>query len=141
MGFNYRMASKWSTQYLTGIKEIDEQHFTIVKKLFEIEKLIMLPHSKSEILDALMFLESYSLTHFNYEERVMDEKKCPVRKENKQQHAVFMQYIHSLNLKFAEGQLTDDTLTSVQKELSDWVTNHILQIDMQMNLQTSGEDT
>lgn len=134
------MPSKWSTQYLTGFKEIDEQHFTIIKKLFEIENLIKLPHSKSEILDALMFLESYSLTHFNYEEQVMELKKCPAREENKQQHAVFMQYIHSLNLKFAEGQLSDDTLTSVQQELSDWVVNHILQIDMQMNISASGED-
>jgi hemerythrin len=133
------MASKWSTQYLTGDKEIDEQHFTIIKKLFEIENLIRLPHSKSEILDALMFLESYSLTHFNYEERVMEEKKCPAQEENKQQHAVFMQYIHSLNLKFAEGQLSDGTLASVQKELSDWIVNHILQIDMQMNQQPSIE--
>jgi hemerythrin len=131
------MTSKWSTQYLTGVKEIDEQHFTIIKKLFEIENLIRLPHSKSEILDALMFLETYSLTHFTYEERVMEEKKCSAREENKQQHAVFMQYIHSLNLKFTEGQLSDDTLISMQKELTDWVANHILQIDMQMNLQPS----
>ncbi len=137
MGLNLHMTSKWSTQYLTGVKEIDEQHFTIIKKLFEIENLIRLPHSKSEILDALMFLETYSLTHFTYEERVMEEKKCSAREENKQQHAVFMQYIHSLNLKFTEGQLSDDTLISMQKELTDWVANHILQIDMQMNLQPS----
>ena len=137
MGLSLHMASKWSPQYLTGVKEIDEQHFTIIKKLFEIDNLITLPHSKLEILDALMFLESYSLTHFNYEERVMEDKKCPALEENKQQHAVFMQYIHSLNLKFAEGQLSEDTLTSVQKEISDWIVNHILQIDMQMNLQHS----
>jgi len=137
LGLNLHMTSKWSTQYLTGVKEIDEQHFTIIKKLFEIENLIRLPHSKSEILDALMFLETYSLTHFTYEERVMEEKKCSAREENKQQHAVFMQYIHSLNLKFTEGQLSDDTLISMQKELTDWVANHILQIDMQMNLQPS----
>jgi hemerythrin len=131
------MESKWSKQYLIGIKEIDEQHFTIIKKLFEIEKLIKLPHTKSEILDALLFLESYSRTHFAQEEKIMEEKKCPASIENKQQHLVFMQYIHALNQQFSEGRLQEDALDGVQKELTDWVVNHILQIDLQLKLEAS----
>ncbi|MBI9051327.1 MAG: hypothetical protein JEZ00_18025 [Anaerolineaceae bacterium] len=126
------MSSKWSSAYLTGIKEIDEHHFTIIKKLYEIGQLINLPHAKSEIMDALLFLESYTSMHFKAEEQVMAEKNCTAAEINKKQHAVFIKYVHALNQKFAQNDTMDVNLSDIEKELTDWVLNHIMEVDLKL---------
>jgi hemerythrin len=133
------MNSKWSTQLITGNKEIDEHHFVIIRKLYEVEQLSKLEHSKNEIMDALLFLETYTLMHFAKEEKIMAELACPAAEENKQQHAVFNKYIHALNQKFAQGDLPENSLQAIEQELSDWVTNHIQKVDMKIKVVDSNQ--
>ena len=129
------MGSKWSSEIITGFKEIDEHHFTIIKKLFEIEQLIDKNPSKSEIMDALLFLESYTRMHFKYEEQIMDEQQNTVAQENKRQHEMFIAKIHTLNQNFAQDENMDVELSEIANELSNWIVNHITQIDL--NLKTN----
>ena len=126
------MGSKWSSEFFTGFKEIDEHHFTIIKKLFEIEQLSDINPSKSEIMDALLFLESYTQMHFKHEESVMADEHCPAAVENKQQHEMFINKVHTFNQAFAENDTMDVDLKDVARELSDWVINHIQKIDLQL---------
>jgi hemerythrin len=126
------MGSKWSTEFITGLKEIDEHHFTIIKKLYEIEQLIQINPTKSEIMDALLFLESYTQMHFKFEESLMAEQNCPAAKENKQQHAMFIDKVHGFNQNFAHNDMMDVDLKDIAVELSNWIINHILQVDMKL---------
>jgi hemerythrin len=126
------MSSKWSSELITGFNKIDEHHFTIIKKLFEIEQLITIKPSKSEIMDALLFLESYTQMHFKYEEVLMADQNCPVADENKSQHALFIEKVHTFNQNFAQDDHMDVDLKDVARELSDWIINHIMEIDMQL---------
>ena len=126
------MGSKWSSKLITGFNEVDEHHFTIIKKLFEIEQLIDKKPSKSEIMDALLFLESYTQMHFKHEESVMADENCPVAEENKRQHEAFINKVHTFNQTFAQDDTMDVDLKDVAKELSDWVINHIMEVDLQL---------
>ena len=128
------MSSKWSSELFTGFKDIDEHHFTIIKKLFEIEQLINNKPSKSEIMDALLFLESYTQMHFKHEETVMADEHCPAAEENKRQHEVFIAKVQAFNRNFAHDDTMDVDLKDVAKELSDWVINHIKEVDLQLKI-------
>ena len=126
------MGSKWSSEIITGYKVIDEHHFTIIKKLYEIEQLIEKNPSKSEIMDALLFLESYAQMHFTYEESIMAEEQCPVAEENKRQHTTFIEQVHVFNQNFAQNDMMDVDLKDIAIELSDWIINHIMHVDMKL---------
>ena len=128
------MGSKWSSEFITGFNEVDEHHFTIIKKLFEIEKLIDNNPTKSEIMDALLFLESYTQMHFKYEESVMANENCPAAQENKRQHEAFIHKVHVFNQSFAQDDNMNVDLRDVAKEFSDWVINHIKEVDLQLKI-------
>lgn len=131
------MNSRWSQQLITGNAVIDEHHFIIIKKLYELEQLQKLKPTKSEIMDALLFLETYTQMHFQAEEQFMDEQKCPVAQENKQQHKIFIEKIGDLNRQFSQGNISDALLGNIIKDLSDWITNHIQVVDMHIKVEES----
>lgn len=135
------MVTQWDSKYETNISEIDSQH----KKLFRLINNIETVYDenkehlsgKSKILvDAVSELEDYTLSHFLIEERVMELNQYPKLEAHKKQHDRFTDKILELKNRLTSGNLlsNDEELNQffgdLLKFLRAWLTNHILQEDM-----------
>ncbi|MCW7488781.1 hemerythrin [Leptospira meyeri] len=135
------MVTQWDSKYETNISEIDSQH----KKLFRLINNIETVYDenkehlsgKSKILvDAVSELEDYTLSHFLIEERVMELNQYPELEAHKKQHDRFTDKILELKNRLTTGNLlsNDEELNQffgdLLKFLRAWLTNHILQEDM-----------
>ncbi|MCW7491915.1 bacteriohemerythrin [Leptospira sp. 2 VSF19] len=135
------MVTQWDSKYETNISEIDSQH----KKLFRLINNIETVYdenkehlsAKSKILvDAVSELEDYTLSHFLIEERVMELNQYPELEAHKKQHDRFTDKILELKNRLTTGNLlsNDEELNQffgdLLKFLRAWLTNHILQEDM-----------
>ncbi|MCG6139133.1 bacteriohemerythrin [Leptospira mtsangambouensis] len=135
------MVTQWDSKYETNISEIDSQH----KKLFRLINNIETVYDenkehlsgKSKILvDAVSELEDYTLSHFLIEERVMELNQYPELEAHKKQHDRFTDKILELKKRLSSGNLlsNDEELNQffgdLLKFLRAWLTNHILQEDM-----------
>ncbi|MCG6151364.1 bacteriohemerythrin [Leptospira bandrabouensis] len=135
------MVTQWDSKYETNISEIDSQH----KKLFRLINNIETVYDenkehlsgKSKILvDAVSELEDYTLSHFLIEERVMELNQYPELEAHKKQHDRFTDKILELKNRLTSGNLlsNDEELNQffgdLLKFLRAWLTNHILQEDM-----------
>ncbi|PKA12914.1 hemerythrin [Leptospira meyeri] len=135
------MVTQWDSKYETNISEIDSQH----KKLFRLINNIETVYDenkehlsgKSKILvDAVSELEDYTLSHFLIEERVMELNQYPELEAHKKQHDRFTDKILELKNRLTTGNLLsndeelDQFFGDLLKFLRAWLTNHILQEDM-----------
>ncbi|MCT8333791.1 bacteriohemerythrin [Leptospira sp. 85282-16] len=135
------MVTQWDSKYETNISEIDSQH----KKLFRLINNIETVYDenkehlsgKSKVLvDAVSELEDYTLSHFLIEERVMELNQYPELEAHKKQHDRFTDKILELKNRLTSGNLlsNDEELNQffgdLLKFLRAWLTNHILQEDM-----------
>ncbi|MCG6143596.1 bacteriohemerythrin [Leptospira bandrabouensis] len=135
------MVTQWDSKYETNISEIDSQH----KKLFRLINNIETVYDenkehlsgKSKILvDAVSELEDYTLSHFLIEERVMELNQYPELEAHKKQHDRFTDKILELKNRLTSGNLLSNDAELNQffgdllKFLRAWLTNHILQEDM-----------
>lgn len=135
------MIANWNVKYETKISEIDSQHKKLFRLINEIESIFEdnkghLSTNIKSLFQAVSELEDYTISHFLIEERVMELNLYPNLEAHKKQHDRFTDKI--LELK---NRLTSDKLLENDKELNQfftdlirflrlWLTNHILQEDM-----------
>lgn len=135
------MVTQWDSKYETNISEIDSQH----KKLFRLINNIETVYDENKehlsgkskiLLEAVSELEDYTLSHFLIEERVMELNQYPELEAHKKQHDRFTDKILELKNRLTSGNLlsNDEELNQffgdLLKFLRAWLTNHILQEDM-----------
>lgn len=126
------MAVVWSNQLITGITQVDEQHKTIINQFNVLHDHMKMGKGKSEVGNALDFLESYTKQHFADEEKFMEMHNCELKEVNKKQHAIFIQKIADFKERFEKNPNDATLVLNVHNDLSDWFVNHILKIDLKM---------
>ena len=126
------MPLTWTDKFSTNSDEIDKHHQTIINQLNHLQEQMVQGKGKEEIGKTLEFLESYAKMHFEEEEKLMEKYNCPVAALNKDQHAIFLQKVADFRNRY-ESASKDILLTiDVQHELSDWIINHILKVDVKI---------
>lgn len=111
----------WSSDLDTGIQVIDNQHKRIVEY---INKLIdaRVTHDKEQIGTVLNELVDYTLSHFTFEESLMEEAGYPFIKGHKRVHQLFVKRIGDYVQRFRMGEdITDELLNTLKA----WLINHI----------------
>ena len=112
---------KWASDLDTGILVIDNQHKRIVEyinKLIDAE----VTHDKEQISNVLNELIDYTLSHFTFEESLMEEARYPFIKAHKRVHQLFVKRIGDYVQRFKMGEdITDELLNTLQA----WLINHI----------------
>jgi hemerythrin-like metal-binding protein len=71
--------------------------------------------------------------HFGIEEDYMDQFACSAAGANKRSHKDFLTKFTALYDQYQAGSMDDEIVMSVIKELGEWLANHILKIDIQLN--------
>ena len=111
----------WSTDLEIGIPPIDKQHKRIVDYINELEKLKD-SNTTKEVGDVLEQLVDYTLSHFAFEEELMEESDYVFVKAHKRVHQLFVRKIASYVERFKTGEnITNELL----RTLRTWLVNHI----------------
>ena len=111
----------WQDDLDTGIEVIDQQHRRIVEMLNHLysaqknmERTVV-----AEVIDELI---DYTLSHFAFEEELMEEAGYPFCAAHRRVHEVFGKRVGEYRLRFESGEDITDELRTM---LSRWLFNHI----------------
>lgn len=116
----------WSENFNTGIAEVDNQHIQIIEYCNQIcdahEKNDR--HAVGEVFEGLV---EYTLSHFAFEESLMEEVAYPFAKAHKKIHEMFVKRVAAFQAQFKEGQdVTEEFYTLLRR----WLIQHIQRDDM-----------
>jgi len=117
----------WKNSYSVNIPSIDEQHkelITVLNELYEASKNGMAQTILAAILEKLT---KYSITHFQYEENLMEKHGFDKIEEHKDEHRKFIEQLQSFTGQAAKGNLILSLKTI--DFLKDWLINHTLGTD------------
>ncbi|MGE5653585.1 MAG: bacteriohemerythrin [Bacillota bacterium] len=122
---------QWSSDYLTGIELIDEQHQTLIDIGNRLYALLKSPFAKDKYDDIVAIvgeLVDYTVFHFSAEEKLMEQIGYRRIISHKAAHNEFIAKIKDVDLK-----RIDDDQHSYLIELTDfvlsWISSHILKTD------------
>ncbi|MCX7923752.1 MAG: bacteriohemerythrin [Clostridia bacterium] len=119
------MGVQWKDSLAIGVGEIDNQH----KQLFEaVDKLFTActeRKGKEEVGNTVKFLEDYVVTHFNDEEKIMQNCDYPQYDAHKQQHEQFIKDFSELKNRFEEEGPTVYFVSNINRTVVDWLIKHI----------------
>jgi len=118
---------EWDNAFSVDVQKIDEQHkkfFSIINMLYD---AIMQGKGEEVVGSVLKELQQYVIFHFKSEESWMKMYHYPDMNKHKLEHEGAIQYINKFVLEYERGNKTVDI--ELLKFLSDWLQNHILQVD------------
>ncbi len=118
---------KWDTSYAVHVKQLDTDH----KKLFLLTNTLFNAIQRKESADTLQELmeklEDYSITHFEYEEALMEMHNVPDLVEQQQEHRKFVQKLHVFRQHYPDQPAA--TSLPMLRFLNEWFIKHISQLD------------
>lgn len=109
----------WRESLNTNIKVIDEQHRRIVTY---INTLIDSRHDPSIIGQVIDDLVDYTVSHFSYEETMMERAGYQFLEPHKRVHRLFIRRVDTFLERAKNGEDVTDELINV---LKNWLINHI----------------
>ncbi len=112
---------KWSSDLDVGVELIDEQHKRIVKYINELYDAQRAKNAEKagEIIDDLV---EYTVSHFSFEESMMEQANYPFLSAHQKVHALFIKRVGDYIKRYEAGEdIVDELLNTLQK----WLINHI----------------
>ena len=126
----------WNEQFKTGSDALDKQHQMLISNINHLEALLTDTNPTRESCEFLIhlvdFLESYAKRHFQDEEECMRLHRCPAHAKNKADHTVFIAFIARFKAEVRYKGLRPESLANLHQSMSQWIQEHILQVDTQL---------
>ena len=108
----------WQAELDTGIDVIDQQHHRIVALINQLAEAT----TRDDQAAVLEELVDYTLSHFAFEEELMEEAGYAFCAAHKRVHEVFVKRVSEYRMRFQAGEDITDELRTM---LSRWLFNHI----------------
>lgn len=112
---------QWTPDLDTGIPVIDSQHKRIVKYINQLSEAEA-TGDREEVGDILDLLVDYTLSHFSFEEALMEESGYRFINAHKRVHHLFVRRISNYSERFQAGE---DIAEELLATLKTWLVNHI----------------
>ncbi len=112
---------KWSSDLDVGVALIDEQHKRIVKYINELYDAQRAKNTAKagEVIEDLV---DYTVSHFSFEESMMEQANYPFLAAHQKVHALFIKRVSKFIERYEAGEdVVDELLATLQK----WLINHI----------------
>jgi methyl-accepting chemotaxis protein/hemerythrin len=121
--FKLGRAMEWDESFATGIRSIDDEHKVLFRMINDLHDAMQQKRSKEAIGEILNGLASYTVNHFDHEEKAFAQTHYPEEAQHKQLHKKLVDQVVELIGRFNAGEtlLTHDVITFLQ----DWLINHI----------------
>jgi hemerythrin len=111
----------WSDVLETGIDVIDDQHRRIVEYINELHDA-RLTGEQQKIGSVIDELVDYTVSHFAFEESLMEQAGYPFLAPHKKVHELFIKKVNGFIERYQSGEdVSGDLLNMLQR----WLVNHI----------------
>lgn len=112
---------EWTQDLETGIREIDKQHRQFVDLLNELDDAIQTGNADGvkHVIEGVL---NYTVTHFEFEEELMQKAGFASLKSHQQSHEFFMRKVAVLRGRSSAGENVSSLLMGMLKS---WLANHI----------------
>lgn len=133
-----RQVFQWNACLETGLTEIDRQHRHLVELINAFGALLVHDDVTTVDIEKLLTeLVDYAGYHFNEEEKLMNQKAVDPQfvEQHKQEHQGFLQEVTLLHQTGIRG--SEQTGIPLFDFLLNWLTYHVLGLDMSMARQIS----
>jgi len=125
------MGIEWSSNLSTGVDWQDRHHKELFKRINRLLDAMSSGYGKDEVRDLFKFLDEYFVVHFEAEERAMNKYNYPGTVGHLSEHTGFIDKIAALRQDFENGASTG-LVIKVQREVVDWLINHIGDLDKKL---------
>lgn len=115
----------WLEKYNTGIAEIDSQHKQIVDYLNQLGEA-RVSGSVKAVKDVIEGIIDYTMSHFAFEEALMEQAEYPFARAHKSVHETFIKRVEKFQARFNTGEAISEEFYDVLKR---WLINHIQRDD------------
>jgi hemerythrin len=117
----------WSSRFETGIDLVDAQHKSLFEAVNKLGDSFKVGNAKDQVKASLDFLVTYTLEHFQTEERFMRAAGYPGLAEHMAEHARLMEQVRELQMDLDDGKPVTMDVTIF---LMDWLKVHIHESDL-----------
>jgi hemerythrin len=122
----------WTDALLTGIPLVDEQHQEYFRRVNRALEAVTSPERESEFRQALDFVQSYAMEHFDAEQGVMTVHGYPGYEGHLAQHQVFASRLDALTEALAGEGFAEDLGDRLNALLVEWFVRHIRTEDQRL---------
>jgi methyl-accepting chemotaxis protein len=123
----------WNPERMTtGVESIDHQHQELIEMINRLHRACLERRGQEELSEMMQFLQEYVLRHFEHEEQLMDQHRCPSKAANIAAHRKFLKDFTAIAAEFNAGNTSTTVLLELRKLVGDWLTNHICKIDTKL---------
>ena len=120
-----------------GIEELDLQHKELFDRINNLQTSIADgKKTKAELWHTIDFMVDYVKEHFEFEEKIMAERKCSALEDNMKAHSHFLAEFQAFRQHF-DQKGTDGSLSlPIVKQAEEFIQNHISTIDARLRKTT-----
>lgn len=119
----------WSAEYETGVKAIDSDHKALFEEIKRLAVALVEGHGEDAIDQAITCLENYVHEHFSREEHFMFNAGYPRVEDHIRSHRALTRKVALLR-QLNRDQTAEIDPLKLTEFLSNWLSHHILEIDM-----------
>jgi hemerythrin len=123
---------KWSENYATGLKHIDDQHKMLFTMGDDFRDALDVGRGKKVYRHLLDMLQNYADIHFRMEEGCMEQYRCPVAQTNKEAHVKFLAVLADFQQRYTDSGFDHVDARNLVDTLEQWLTDHICRIDVKL---------
>lgn len=116
----------WTDNLNTGISVIDTQHKRIVEYINKLYDALSTQADKAAVREVINELVDYTMTHFAFEEGMLDAVSYAQLEEHRALHAQFAAQVRELSGSFDRNEHASVELNNL---MVTWLFNHILHED------------
>ncbi|MGK7942937.1 MAG: bacteriohemerythrin [Microcystaceae cyanobacterium] len=122
----------WNDSFSTGQPSIDAQHKELFYAVNDLADAVEQGKGETAIKKLIIFMGYYAEWHFGREEKCMATHQCPFAEANQAAHQQFLQTFQSLSQELKEKGATNEFAIRIHGILSEWLINHILNVDAKL---------
>lgn len=122
----------WDEKYCVGLREIDDEHRSLIKSVNELHAAIEARMDREEIKGFFARVEREIGAHFDHEERLMREYDYQAYEEHRADHQRLLEDIEDIAKDFADGVFDYDPDKALGRRLTDWFMDHVRKHDAPM---------
>ncbi len=126
------MAMKWSDDLSIGVDLVDNQHKEIFTRVNSLLGAMAQGKGKEEVGKVLAYLADYVVKHFGAEEGLMTKYNYDGYSKQKAEHTKFLRDFSGLKREFETQGATSHLVIQTQRQLCDWLINHITNEDKKL---------
>jgi hemerythrin len=117
----------WTSNLNTGIEAIDNQHKKIVEYINQLDDARSAGGKRESVAKVIDNLVNYTISHFKYEERMLEQAEYPFLKAHQNVHQLFIKRLGEYQERFKRGENISEELHTM---MFNWLFGHIKHDDM-----------